>query len=42
MKENALKDEDQWMARARGIWPKFTDKIGGKAIVDEALAIMSK
>ena len=42
MKENALKDEDQWMAKARGIWPKFTDKIGGKAIVDEALAIMSK
>ncbi|MDR2744929.1 MAG: TRAP transporter substrate-binding protein [Desulfovibrio sp.] len=42
MKENTLKDEAQWMARARGIWPKFTDKIGGKAIVDEALAIMSK
>jgi tripartite ATP-independent transporter DctP family solute receptor len=42
MKENALKDEDQWISRARGIWPKFTDKIGGKAIVDEAIAIMSK
>ncbi len=37
-----LKDEPQWMEKARGIWPKFTDKIGGKAVVDEALSVMSK
>ena len=42
MKETALKDEDQWMAKARGIWPKFTDKLGGRTVVDEALAIMGK
>ncbi|MDR1776511.1 MAG: TRAP transporter substrate-binding protein [Desulfovibrio sp.] len=42
MKENALKDEPQWIAKARAIWPKFTDKLGGQAVVDEALAIMSK
>ena len=42
MKIDALKDEDAWIAKARGIWPKFTEKLGGKAIVDEALAAMKK
>lgn len=42
MQLSELKDEDKWIERARGIWPKYTGKIGGQAIVDEALAIMSK
>ena len=42
MKIDALKDEDAWIEKARGIWPKFTEKLGGKAIVDEALAAMKK
>ena len=42
MQLDELKDEDQWVEKARGIWPKFTDKIGGQAIVDEALAVMAK
>ena len=37
-----LEDEAAWAEAARGIWPKFYDKIGGKAIVDEALAAMKK
>lgn len=39
---DTLQDEDKWIAKARGIWPKYTDKIGSKAVVDEALAIMNK
>ena len=37
---NELSDEPKWMEAARGVWPKFYDKVGGKANVDEALAIM--
>ena len=37
-----LTDEPKWMEAARGIWPKFYDKVGGKAAVDEMLVIMSK
>lgn len=40
MKLDTLKDEDKWIEKARGIWPKYTSKIGGQAVVDEALAIM--
>ncbi len=42
MKVDALQDESQWIAKARGIWPKYTGKIGGQAVVDEALATMKK
>jgi len=42
MQIDALKDEDKWIEKARGIWPKFTEKLGGQAIVDEALAAMKK
>ncbi len=42
MQLTELTDEAQWMEKARGIWPKFTDKLGGQAVVDEALAVMSK
>lgn len=37
-----LKDENVWIEKARGIWPKYTSKIGGQSIVDEALAIMNQ
>lgn len=40
MKLNKLTDEDKWMKAARGTWPKFYDQVGGKAIVDEAVAAM--
>jgi len=33
-------DEPVWMEKARSIWPEFYDKIGGKEIVDEAVAIV--
>lgn len=39
---NALKNEDEWIKAARAIWPKFYDKVGGKALVDEAVRIMSE
>jgi len=31
-----------WVDKARGIWPKFYAKVGGKEIVDEAVAIIGK
>lgn len=37
-----LKDEDAWMKAARGIWPQFYDKVGGQALVSEAMEIISK
>ncbi len=37
-----LEDEPVWMERARAIWPQFYEKIGGKAMVDEVLAILAK
>lgn len=37
---NKLTDEPKWMEAARSVWPKFYDKVGGKALIDEALAIM--
>ncbi|WP_027187885.1 TRAP transporter substrate-binding protein [Desulfovibrio cuneatus] len=37
-----LKDEENWMKAARAIWPKYYDSVGGKALVDEAVVIMSK
>lgn len=37
-----LTDEDKWIEKARGIWPKYYDKVGGKAVVDEALAVMAE
>lgn len=35
-----LEDEQVWMERARSIWPEFYDKVGGKELVDEVLAII--
>lgn len=37
-----LEDEPVWMERARAIWPQFYEKIGGKAMVDEVLAILAQ
>lgn len=37
---NTLEDEQQWIDKARAIWPMFYEQIGNKALVDEALAII--
>ncbi|MCH5278039.1 MAG: TRAP transporter substrate-binding protein [Desulfovibrionaceae bacterium] len=37
-----LTDEPAWMEAARGVWPNFYDKVGGKELIDKALAIMAK
>ena len=37
-----LEDETEWMNRARSVWPKFYDKVGGKALVDEMLRASEK
>ena len=42
MQVTELTDEAQWAEKARSVWPKFYDKVGGKAMIDEALAIMAK
>lgn len=39
---NDLTDEAEWMKAARSVWPKFYDKVGGKAVVDEAVAIIGQ
>ncbi|MBO4317785.1 MAG: TRAP transporter substrate-binding protein [Mailhella sp.] len=41
MQYDKLVDEPKWMEAARGIWPQFYDKVGGKALVDEAVAIIN-
>jgi len=41
MKFNDLQDEEQWKQKAMSVWPKFYDKVGGKALVDEAVAIIN-
>lgn len=39
---NSLTDEPKWAEAARSIWPKFYEKVGGKALVDEAISIMKQ
>ena len=39
---NEPENEQVWVQAARSVWPKFYDKLGGKAIVDEALGIMGQ
>ena len=36
-----LTDEPKWIEAARSVWPKLYDSVGGKALVDEAVAIIS-
>ena len=38
---NKLTDEPVWMEAARSVWPQFYDKVGGKELVDEAVAIIN-
>ena len=33
-----LEDEEVWKSRARSVWPDFHDRVGGKELVEEALA----
>ena len=40
MQLSKLEDEEKWLQAARGTWERFYDKVGGKAVVDEALAVM--
>jgi len=35
-------DEEEWIKRARGTWPKFYDKVGGKQVIDMAIEYMKK
>ena len=42
MQYDKLTDEPKWVEAARSIWPQFYDKVGGKALVDEAVAIINK
>ena len=39
---NDVSDEPAWTEAARSVWPQFYDKFVGKAVVDEALAIMQQ
>ena len=39
---NDVSDEPAWTEAARSVWPQFYDKVGGKAVVDEALAILQQ
>jgi len=41
MTYDKLTDEPKWMEAARSVWPQFYDKVGGKALVDEAVAIIN-
>lgn len=36
-----LTDEPEWTRAARGIWPKFYQKVGGKENVDQLLKLMN-
>ena len=40
MKVDTLTDEPEWEKAARGIWPKFYDKVGGKENVDKVLEML--
>jgi tripartite ATP-independent transporter DctP family solute receptor len=37
-----LTDEDAWMEKARALWPQYYEAVGGKAKIDQALAIMGQ
>lgn len=39
---NELEDEPQWMEKARSIWPNYYDVVGGKEVLDKALAVMGQ
>lgn len=37
-----LQDEEEWKNKARSIWPKFYDKVGGQELVEQALIYIKK
>ena len=39
---DGVKDEAVWQEKARSVWPRFHDLVGGKDVVDRALAIMGQ
>lgn len=41
MEITTLEDEPVWQEKARSLWPKFYDQVGGKEMIDEAVAIIS-
>ncbi len=41
MEFHELEDEDVWVERARGLWPKFHEQVGGEEVINEALAVMA-
>jgi TRAP-type transport system periplasmic protein len=41
MEFHELEDEEVWMEKARTLWPKFHDQVGGEEVINEALAIMA-
>lgn len=40
MQYDTLTDEPKWQEAARSVWPAFYDKVGGKALIDEEVAII--
>lgn len=36
----SVSDEDKWAEKARSVWPRFYDAVGGKQFVDQALEAM--
>ncbi|HDR16326.1 MAG TPA: C4-dicarboxylate ABC transporter substrate-binding protein, partial [Desulfobacteraceae bacterium] len=37
-----LEDEPVWQERARSLWPKFYEQVGGQEVIDEVVGIMAK
>jgi TRAP-type transport system periplasmic protein len=42
MEYHTLEDEGIWQEKARTLWPRFHDKVGGEAVINEALAIIGE
>ena len=42
MQIDVLEDEEVWQEKTRALWPSFHEQVGGKAVIDEALAVMAK
>lgn len=42
MEVNELEDEPLWMEKARSIWPNYYAVVGGKEVLDKALAVMGQ
>ena len=42
MELTELEDEEIWKNKARSVWPRFYDKVGGKELVDKALKYLAQ